>query len=120
MKTTIYNIMFKDILVAVVKTNEKNIVEKIEKYVEDGPIQPFWGSMNQSSAILTSRFFAFLKDRCYEDGRANLKEILDSANLESNNPYEWIKISHGVTYEDFFWIKFENENITWKDVKIRD
>lgn len=120
MKTTIYNIMFKDILVATVKTNEKNIVEKIEKYVEDGPIQPFWGSTNQSPAMLTSRFFTFLKDRCYEDGRANLKEILDSVNLESNNPYEWVKISHGVTYEDFFWIKFENENITWKDVKIRD
>ncbi len=116
----IYHIMFKDTLVADVITNQNHMVQSIQTYVENGPTQPFWNVQNDSPAKLTSRFYAFLKDRCYEDNRANLQDILHSVGLETNNPYEWIKISHGVTYEDFFWIRFEGESITWNDVKVRD
>ena len=65
------------------------------------------------------RVYDFLKSRCYEDERADLKEILDQAGLKSNNPWKWARITHGVTYEDFFWIKFDGEILTWEEVKIR-
>ena len=116
----IYHIMFKDKVIADV-TREKNLITKIQKYVPDSPIQPFWGQMeNMSQQWLTTRFYKFLKDRCYEDGRADLPVILEQAGLENNNPYEFVKISHGVTYEDFFWIKFDDEEIKWDDVKVRE
>lgn len=65
-------------------------------------------------------FYRFIKDRCYEDERDDLSTILRLANLSSNNPYEWIKISHGVTWEDYFWIKEKNENIRWEEVRVRE
>lgn len=113
--------MHMDILVAQVTTDENNMTTSIKKFVPDSSIQPFWGNMDDKSVpYLTNRFYRFLKDRCYEDCRANLPEILKQAGLTSNNPYEWVKVCHGVTYEDFFWVKFEGEDICWNDVKVRD
>ena len=90
---TIFHIMCRDKLVADVVTAHNNLVISIRKYVEDSPIQPFWGDMEKSSR---------------------------QAKMTSNNPYEWVRVSHGVTYEDYFWIRFDDEEITWDDVKIRD
>ena len=89
----IYHIMHKDIPVADVYTNEHH--------------------------IFTERFYMFMKDRCYEDGRADLPQILAAAGMTENDPYEWCKRTHGVTYDDFFWIKYDGEEIAWKDVKLR-
>ncbi len=116
----IYNVMYMDTLVAKVTTDSNNMTTSIEKYVPDSPMQPFWGDFrNASVQALTSRFYTFLKDRCYEDNRVDLPEILRQAGLSSNNPYEWVKVCHGVTYEDFFWVKFEGEDISWNDVRVR-
>ncbi len=110
----VYHIMFMDTPVIDIETNEKNIVTHWEKHVPDSPIQPFWGEN-----IDTLRFFHFLKDRCYEDSRADLKDILAAHGMENNNPYEWCMKTHGVTYEDFFWIRYNEEEITWEDVRVR-
>ena len=50
----------------------------------------------------TSIFYNFLKDRCHEDGRADLHEILAQAGMTENNPYQWVRLTHGVTWDDFF------------------
>ena len=116
----VYHIMFRNTPVADV-IREKYFVASIHKYVKDGPCQPFWGDMEKlSRQALTNRFYMFLKDRCYEDGRADLPVILEQAGLTSNNPYEFVRLSHGVTYEDFFWIKFDDEDIRWEDVRVRE
>ncbi len=116
---TVYHVMFKDISVADV-FHDGNVVTKINKYVNDSPKQPFWGDLDKMSPqALTQRFYVFIKDRCYEDSRRDLPFILKQAGLKSNNPYEWIKISHGVNYEDFFWIKINHEQVSWNDVKVR-
>lgn len=118
---TIFHIMCRDKLVADVVTAHNNLVISIRKYVEDSPIQPFWGDMEKASRqAKTMRFYRFLEGRCYEDSRADLQVILNQAKMTSNNPYEWVRVSHGVTYEDYFWIRFDDEEITWDDVKIRD
>lgn len=110
----VYHIMHMNTPVIDIITNENNTSLTYTKFVPDSPKQPFWGEN-----ITIARFYNFLKSRCYEDSRRDLPEILAYHGLKSNNPYEWVKISHGVTYEDFFWIKFDNECITWEDVKIR-
>ncbi len=116
----VYHVMYMDIPVADVITEDDNIVVSITKFVEDSPMQPFCGiTENSSRPAMTKRFYDFLKDRCYEDGRGNLKEILDAAGLSSNNPFEWVKVCHGVTWEDYFWVKFDDEDICFEDVKIR-
>ncbi len=115
-----YNIMYMNTVVADIKLNDKNMVESIIKYVKDSPMQPIWGDFtNATMQEMTRRFYVFIKDRCYEDCRVDLPRILEQAGMETNNPYEWIKISHGVTFEDFFWIKEDWEDLKWDDVKVR-
>lgn len=110
----IYHFMALDEPVIDIEVDEKNRILGYKKHVLDCPKQPFWGDN-----ITTERLYKFLKSRCYEDCRANLKEILDAHGLASNNAYEWNKLTHGVTYEDFFWIKYDDEDLKWEDVSIR-
>lgn len=110
----VYHIMHTDTPVIDIITEGKYKVIGYKKFVPDSPMQPFWGDN-----ITPKRFYDFLKDRCYEDGRADLKDILEAHGMESNDPYEWCKRTHGVTYEDFFWLKIDEEDIEWKDVRIR-
>ena len=114
-----YHIMHRDTPVADVIT-ENNMVISIIKYVKDSPMQPFCGITKASSRqAMTKRFYGFLESRCYENNRADLPYILKQAGLTSNNPYEWIHVCHGVTWEDFFWVRFDDEDIHWDDVRIR-
>ena len=73
-----------------------------------------------SEEITTYDLYRFFKSRCYEDGRDRLQEILAEAGMTDNNPYEWVDKTHGVTWEDYFWIKKKDEVITWKDVRVRE
>lgn len=61
--------------------------------------------------------YQFLKSRCYDDSRADLKEILEKAGMKNNNPFEWCKLTHGFVYGDYYWIKFDNEKISWEEVR---
>lgn len=109
-----YDILWQDEIVTRVILSKDRKKIRYEKIREDGIYQPFSGEK-----LDLERFYRFIKSRCYEDGRADLKIILDKARLKSNNPYDFIRISHGVTYSDDFWIRNTGETLTWKDVRIR-
>lgn len=104
--------MYKNEKVADVVIQDKKV--SIKKYTEVYYKQPFLSSKENIFYV-----YDFLKSRCYEDGRADLNEILAQAGLTCNSPWHWIRITHGVTYDDFWWIKFPGEKISWEDVKIR-
>lgn len=111
---TEYEIMYKNQTVAdVLLSKDKKYILSFMK-TKNLFMMPFKNNINVFD------FYRFIKDRCYEDGRDNLNIILNAAKLTSNDPYKWIKISHGVTWEDYFWIKEKNENIIWKEVRVRE
>jgi len=93
-----------------VSDNHKEVF--IKKLVPDSIIQPFCGDK-----LDLERVYSFLKARCYEDTYIGLDEVLKNYNMLSNNPWEWNRKTHGVTWEDFFWIKFDGEDLTWEDVR---
>lgn len=95
-----------------ISDDKKEVV--IRKLIPDSLRQPLSGNK-----LDLERVYDFLKSRCYEDGRADLPEILSQAGLTSNNPWRWMRITHGVTYDDMFWIKFPGEDLRWEDVKVR-
>ncbi|MBR5970089.1 MAG: helix-turn-helix transcriptional regulator [Lachnospiraceae bacterium] len=111
---TVYHVMHLDDVVADVTLSRDKKQIRFEKYEPDGIRQPFSGSN-----LTLERFYRFLKSRCYEDGRADLDLILKKARLSDNNPYHWVALTHGVTYDDFFWIKTDHETVTWDEVRIR-
>ena len=110
--TSDFTVMHDDTPVATVYFN--NGKTKIEKHVPDSIIQPFCGDRQD-----IMRVYDFLESRCYENGRADLKEILKLVGMTENNPWQWAWVSHGVTWEDHFWIRFPGETLTWKDVRLR-
>lgn len=85
-----FSVLYKDEKVADVDIINNNV--NIEKYTDVYYKQPILSCKNNIEGI-----YDFLKSRCYEDGRADLQEILKQANLEYNSPWRWVKISHGVT-----------------------
>ena len=111
---TTYHVMYLDRVVADVALSHDRKQIRFKKYEPDGLRQPFSGTK-----LDMERFYRFLKSRCYEDSRADLDIILKKAGFHDNNPYDWVLLTHGVTYDDFFWVKTNNEQITWNEVKIR-
>ena len=110
----IFTIMYQNEAAAeVLISNDKKKVE-IRKLIPDSLKQPLSGSK-----LDLERIYDFLKSRCYEDGRADLQEILDLAGLQSITPGKWMRITHGGTDEDMFWIKFPGEDLRWEDIKVR-
>lgn len=108
---TLYHIMCEDTKVDDVFLSDDHSVVVFTLYEKPGIRQPFSGGK-----LDLSRFYSFIKSRCYEDGRADLGEILDILGLEENNPWLFVKKTHGVKCDDYFWIKFNDEDISWKDV----
>ncbi len=64
--------------------------------------------------------YRFLESRCMPRQRNCLQQYLDDLGLEEYNPWDIVKITHGVMWEDMMWIKFPDEMTTWEDVKVRD
>lgn len=107
-----FTVLHKDTPVANVYISDDHKHVTIDKLVPDGMTQPFNGDK-----LDLERVYSFLKDRCYEDSFAGLEEVLEIQDMTSNNPWEWNRKTHGVTWEDFFWIKFEDEELSWEDVR---
>lgn len=111
----VYHIMHMDIPLIDIETDSKHRVIAYKKLVPDScRMQPFCGDN-----IHAKRLYDFLKDRCYDDKRSDLPDILAAHGMTTNDPYTWCRKTHGVTYEDFFWIKYDDEEIEWKDVRVR-
>lgn len=60
-----------------------------------------------------------LELRCWEKERADIGEILRNLGLNEYNPYEIVRKTHGVSYNDFIWFRFPGEKLTSKEVLVR-
>ena len=58
--------------------------------------------------------------RAIPRNRMNINEILNRLSLKEYNAYDIIKATHGISTDDFFWFKFDDENIEYKDIAIRN
>lgn len=83
-----------------------------ERLTEDKKYQVFGFEPNKA------QMFRFLEMRCFERTRPDTKQLLAGMGLDSYNPYEIVKKSHGFTYDDQIWIKFPGECLKWKDVNL--
>lgn len=110
-----FTVLWKDDIMADVELYDKRRKVRIEKQKNTFPENPFYGG-----EVTPERVYRFLEGRCMDRNRPCLPEYLDGLGLEEYNPYEIVKITHGVMWEDFQWIRFPGEKVSWKDVKLRD
>ncbi len=60
-----------------------------------------------------------LELRCWERGRADINELLENIGLSEYNPQEIVRKTHGVSFNDYIWIRFPGEKLTSRDVLVR-
>ena len=69
------------------------------------------------SPVSKEDLVAFFKTRTIRETRTNLHDVLESGGFLYYDVSSLIKRNHGVMSDDCYWIRFDGENLTWKDVK---
>ena len=62
----------------------------------------------------------FFEERSFERGRGDIKNILKSLNIDYYDPYQIVQKTHGTLWDDYYWIRFNEENIKFDEIKLRD
>lgn len=63
----------------------------------------------------------FLEERVVPPTRQNIKDLLESSGLKKYNVNDILKVTHGITSEDYYWIKFGDDDKTiYEELKIRE
>ena len=61
-------------------------------------------------------FHGWTESRIMNIGRTNAKAITDSLGISSKNLYAIGEILHFIQFTDCYWMKSEDENISWEEV----
>ena len=102
----------KNILTAMLHSEGKNL------YVvstENNPIKRLFPNMTLSRYQASE----VLKMRCWDPGRPDIRELLAACGLTKYVPLDIVRKTHGVSYNDFLWIKFPGEDLRAEDVLVR-
>ena len=99
-------IMYKDIPVAKINGFDVNIIN-FDRL-------PF--ELHTRELDFDMIFHGWTEIRIMNIGRTNAKALTASLHLSQKNTYAIGKLLHFTQFTDCYWIKSENENITWKDV----
>lgn len=59
----------------------------------------------------------FFRERVFPETRVNCKDILEGLGLRNFDAEAIARITHGVLIHDFNWIRFDEEEIGWEEIK---
>lgn len=107
-----FEALWKDEITARVCVKDHQV--SVERYVLH-PVKQIFAA----SVISRNQLNKVLELRCFDRGRPDIMDILAHLGLTEYNPYEIVKKTHGVSYNDFIWLRFPGEKITSKDVLVR-
>lgn len=100
-------LMWEDEVIASVKVGDKEVYA--DRFILHPVKQIFY-----ADKVPRFIFGQILKDRCFDENRADCKSILHSIGLNEYNPYEICKITHGKMVQDKTWFKFEGETMNYR------
>lgn len=110
-------VFIKDKMIAELDFDPKTkIVENYKTYSDDIYFLPF-GMHNRVSYM---GLIDFLEFRCFPKTRQNVKKLLDALGIPEYDPIAITKRTYGRMYSDYMWLKYDYEDITYDDIKIRD
>lgn len=89
----------------------KNNKVKIQRFTEHPVKQIF-----RDEEIDIFKLSTILESRCWQRDCQNIDNYLKKLNIQYYDPLAIVKKTHGVSYNDFLWFRFNGESLTWKDV----
>lgn len=107
-----FEVYWKDEITARVYVKDKDVI--VSRYT-DNPLKQLFADRKMTRYQLGKIF----ELRCWEKDRADINEILKNLGLKEYNPYEIVRKTHGVSYNDYIWFRFPGEKIMSKDVLVR-
>ncbi len=113
MENVKFDVMWKDHLCARVEVTDDKA--HITKY-DTNPVHCLFPYEETDSYHILS----ILESRCWPRDRGNIDELLKACGLHSYDVMGIIKATHGRMYNDYTWIRFEGESLTYEEMKLRD
>lgn len=107
-----FEVFWKDEITARVSTQGARV--KVSRYT-DHPLKQLFAN----KLMTRNQLNRILEFRCWERGRPDIRELLANLGLDEYNPYEIVRRTHGVSYNDYIWFRFPGEKLTSKDVLVR-
>ena len=98
-----------DELVAYLTVN--NNKAKIQRFTEHPVKQIF-----RDDEMDVFKLANILETRCWQRDCRNIDNYLKKLEIPYYDPLAIVKKTHGVSYNDFLWFRFNGESLTWKDV----
>ena len=93
----------------------KNNRVHVNRYIIH-PVRQLFPGDNISRNTLNEIF----RLRCFDENRPDAMDKLRYLGLNEYNPREIVRRTHGVSYNDYLWFRFEGENLCAEDVLVRD
>lgn len=106
---------WKDTLCSYIEYDKSINHIKYETYVENPIYLPFGKNKNPTLAHL----FKFFQSRCFPEVRTRKNQMLRCIGVDHYDPELIVRKTHGMQAEDFMWIEFEGENLSYDDIKVR-
>lgn len=69
--------------------------------------------------VTLTHVMSFLESRCFPKSRANCDELLTALGLQTYDVIAITKKTHGLMMDDFLWLRYSGERVTYDDIKIR-
>jgi hypothetical protein len=107
-----FEVLWKDELTARVYVDQDIVA--VTRYCEH-PVKQIFASERMTRYQLNK----ILSLRCFEENRPDMVEKLQALGLKEYIPYEIVKRTHGVSYNDYIWFRFPNEQLRAADVLVR-
>ena len=70
--------------------------------------------------VTPQRVYEYFQSRTIDQARPDLKEYLARLGLTEYNPYKMVRETHGLMWDDYQWVRFPDDTVTYEEIKIRD
>lgn len=107
-----FEVYWKDEITARVYVKEKDVI--VSRFT-DHPLKQLFAEKKMTRYRLNQ----ILELRCWDRGRADIDDLLKNIGLTEYNPQEIVGKTHGVSFNDYIWIRFPGEKLTSKEVLVR-
>lgn len=120
-----FEILYKDKLIARITYVENSV--NIEQFSDHNHAfyRPF--KRNYTSTWAAQKDIEqWLYSRCFPPRRFNYRQLVHDLHIKQPYGHEFLeylvilRLTHGILLEDYFWIRFKGEELTYDEVKLRD
>lgn len=106
-----FDLMFIDEVVATIEIKNNKLI-KAETFTNEPYKQPFL-----VKPIRLDYVISVLSKKVIQPDYHNISGVLEDMGLDEYDAIEILKITHGVCHDNFLWVRFKGEQLTWEDVK---